>query len=148
LTFENSECKDGVNNKQLFMALKYPWVPIILEIGNYSKQAPNDSVINLSDFDTIEQLVDLVKFMDDDQYSAYFEWRKTDAFAQQQNWGCSLCQKLNTWALRFPLNNFTNGHNQHRYWDPEIEIFRKSYKDLYNWWMSDESNCNNSWTFD
>lgn len=97
LSFENSLCQDYVTEK-LFKILSLNVVPVVYGAVNYDVIAPPYSVIDVSKFKTVKNLVNYLKFLDENpkEYLKYFEWKKSyvNNFSQEPAL-CKLCQKLN-----------------------------------------------------
>lgn len=114
LSFENAICEDYVTEK-LFHILRQNIVPIVYGGGNYSKIAPPKSVINVMDFDSVEDLGKYLKFLDEnpEEYLKFFEWKKYYAIQiSRQPTVCEVCKKLNE-----PLKS-------------------KVYNNIVHWWAS------------
>lgn len=97
LSFENSVCKDYVTEK-LFFVLTRNIVPIVYGGADYERYTPPHSVIDVTKYSTVKELVDYLKFLDENpkEYLKYFEWKKsyyTDTTPQATL--CQLCEKLN-----------------------------------------------------
>lgn len=113
LSFENSNCKDYVTEK-LYNILKKNLVPIVYGGANYEKLVPPNSVIDISTFKTIKDLIKYIQFLDDDpkEYLKYFRWKTSYVIDTSNKYTlCKLCEKLN---------------------NPIIE--QQSYFDIVEWW--------------
>ncbi|KAB0792778.1 hypothetical protein PPYR_14737 [Photinus pyralis] len=95
LSFENSLCKD-YSTEKLYNALRKNVVPIVYGAGDYNMSAPPGSVINVADFETVEQLADHLWYLHENAtaYLEYFHWKKRYKIAKVQK-ACEICRKLN-----------------------------------------------------
>lgn len=100
LAFENSLCVDYASEK-LFRPLERWTIPIVFSgIKNLDDFAPPHSYIDANDYDTVEELVNYMKYLIENpkEYVKYLWWTKhyrvmtyfTDVYAY-----CDLCLKLN-----------------------------------------------------
>ena len=91
LGFENSKCEDYVTEK-FFDTLLTNMVPIVYGGVNYSLFPPK-SLINVEDFESIENLADYLKYLDSNitAYMEYFAWRK-DYWVQNNRFVTGFCQ--------------------------------------------------------
>lgn len=123
LSFENSICEDYITEK-MYNILDRNLVPIVYGGANYSKLAPPNSVIDVTDFKTVKQLASFLKRLDNntEEYLKYFEWKKDYTIDRTLNVPlCTLCAKL---------------HQQ--------PIGHKVYKNIGKWWAGDNKNkCKN-----
>lgn len=97
LSFENSVCKDYVTEK-MFYVLGRNIVPVVYGGADYERVAPPHSVIDATKFKTVKELVDYLKFLDDNpaEYLKYFEWKKDFvSYTLPEPAICELCRKLN-----------------------------------------------------
>ncbi|XP_019866722.2 alpha-(1,3)-fucosyltransferase C-like [Aethina tumida] len=96
LSFENSLCQDYVTEK-LFYLLNYNIVPVVYGGVDYNVMAPPHSVINVMDFETVPDLVNYLKYLDNNvtEYMKYFEWKKHYTVKSPKKVMCDLCAKLN-----------------------------------------------------
>ena len=62
LAFENSNCLDYITEK-LWRILDLGIVPIVMGGGNYTRDAPDKSVINVEDFSSVQELADYLIFL-------------------------------------------------------------------------------------
>ena len=62
LAFENSNCLDYITEK-LWRILDLGIVPVVMGGGNYTRDAPEHSVINVEDFDSVKELADYLIFL-------------------------------------------------------------------------------------
>ncbi|XP_076058074.1 alpha-(1,3)-fucosyltransferase C-like isoform X2 [Oratosquilla oratoria] len=99
LSFENSLCLDYATEK-FFDILKYDVVPVVYGFGNYIKQAPHHSYIDVLDFADVEDLAQYLKYLNsnDTAYNEYFEWKSyykvhTGWSNSMRSW-CELCRRL------------------------------------------------------
>jgi alpha-1,3-fucosyltransferase len=94
LSFENSLCEDYVTEK-FFKVLNYTIIPIVLGGANYSRIAPAKSFIDVIDFQSIAQLAEYIKYLDQNEtaYAEYFEWKNYFRTSMTlKNGFCQLCQ--------------------------------------------------------
>lgn len=121
LSFENSYCKDYTTEK-LYKILQRNIIPIVYGGGNYTAVTPPTSVINVEDFNNIEELAYFINYLNDnlDDYLEYFEWKKHYKIAiESKRVACKLCEMLN---------------------DPKLPP--KTYRNIHHWWFSKEmSQC-------
>jgi len=99
LSFENSLCQDYVTEK-LYKALEQYTIPLVFNgLKDKTKFAPPKSFINVDEFDTVEGLVDYLKFLINNprEYIKYFWWKKHYSIKRHlfRYTYCDLCQKLN-----------------------------------------------------
>lgn len=117
LSFENSHCRDYTTEK-LYKILQRNLVPIVYGGGDYKAITPPNSVINVEDFDNIEELAYFINYLNDnlEDYLEYFEWKKEyKVSTASKPVVCKLCEMLN---------------------DPTLPP--KVYKDINHWWFSKE----------
>ena len=62
LAFENSNCPDYITEK-LWRILDLPVVPIVMGGGNYRRDAPPHSVIDVNDFPHVKGLASYLNFL-------------------------------------------------------------------------------------
>ena len=62
LAFENSNCPDYITEK-LWRVLDLNIVPVVMGGGNYSRDAPENSVINVKDFPSAKALADYLTYL-------------------------------------------------------------------------------------
>lgn len=121
LSFENSYCKDYTTEK-LFRTLQRNVIPIVYGGGDYRQVAPPHSVINVEDFDSVENLANYLKELekDVDRYLQYFQWKKDYVIDGGVDITvCKLCEMLN---------------------DPNQPT--KTYTNINEWWFhSSKSGC-------
>ncbi|CAG2111592.1 unnamed protein product [Medioppia subpectinata] len=108
LSFENSLCKDYVTEK-LFKYASYDIIPVVYGSADYSLIMPNNSFINVKDFNTTEDLAKYLKLVSSDKqlYNSYMLWKKSycSQFVRFEYF-CNLCQKLNEDSARKPTNRW------------------------------------------
>lgn len=118
LSFENAFCDDYVTEKYWRNAIGNNVIPIVLGGANYSKVAIPNSFIDAQQFESVEALVEYLKFLDsnDEEYNSYFNWKdkfkmvpRTWPYSEQ--WLCDLCEIVNN--KKFPT---------------------KIYADISQWW--------------
>ncbi|XP_076058075.1 alpha-(1,3)-fucosyltransferase C-like isoform X3 [Oratosquilla oratoria] len=78
----------------------YDVVPVVYGFGNYIKQAPHHSYIDVLDFADVEDLAQYLKYLNsnDTAYNEYFEWKSyykvhTGWSNSMRSW-CELCRRL------------------------------------------------------
>ena len=76
LSFENIFCDDYITEK-LFKTLEHEIIPVVLGGGNYTRDAPPHSVINILDFSSPKALADYLIELgkDEERYYSYFRWK-------------------------------------------------------------------------
>lgn len=97
LSFENSVCKDYVTEK-LYYIFRKNVIPIVYGGADYAIVAPPHSVIDVQKYDTVKELVDYLKYLDENpkEYLKYFEWKNFYYIdTTQQTTLCQLCKQLN-----------------------------------------------------
>ena len=57
MAFENSNCQDYITD-DLWKILNSNIVPVVMGGGNYTRDAPEKSVINVNDFPSVKTLAD------------------------------------------------------------------------------------------
>ena len=94
LAFENSNCQDYITEK-LWRILDSNIVPVVMGGGNYTRDAPQNSLINVADFDTVQDLANYLIFLTEnpEEYLKYFTWKKHYDFYFTDPY-CTLCEKL------------------------------------------------------
>ncbi|CAG2101470.1 unnamed protein product [Medioppia subpectinata] len=108
LSFENSLCKDYVTEK-LFNMVQYDIIPVVYGSADYSLIMPNNSFINVKDFNTTEDLAKYLKLVSSDKqlYNSYMLWK--NSYCPQMThskYFCHLCHKLNEDSARKPTNRW------------------------------------------
>ena len=71
LAFENSNCPDYITEK-LWRILDSNIVPVVMGGGNYTRDAPKNSVINVNDFPSVKALADHLTYLTENPVSNYF----------------------------------------------------------------------------
>ena len=71
IAFENSNCQDYITEK-LWKALNMPVVPIVMGGGNYLRDAPPHSYIDVKDFEDVQALAEYLVFLDQNDVSKPF----------------------------------------------------------------------------
>lgn len=99
LSFENSLCMDYVTEK-LYRPLTQYVIPVVFNGGNTSRFAPPKSYINANDFDTVNDLVQYMKFLIDhpEEYVKYFWWKQYYTIKSHPTYPymlCDLCKRFN-----------------------------------------------------
>ena len=70
LAFENSNCRDYITEK-LWKTFSFPVVPIVMGGGNYFRDAPPHSYIDVVDFENVKALADYLIYLDNNDVSIY-----------------------------------------------------------------------------
>ena len=126
LSFENSLCIDYVSEK-FFRPLEEYNIPIVYNgVKNNSNFGPPKSFIDANNFETIEALVDYLKYLIDNprEYIKYFWWKKHYRVKTHNNYlyaFCNLCQKLN---------------------DENFMSQKLQYDDMHSWYNEDKCDQN------
>jgi hypothetical protein len=109
ISFENSDCKEYMTEKY-YRTLGQPIIPIVMGLGDYAKDGPPNSSINVNDFTSVKALADYIKLLDRDQdaYLSYFKW-KENFVAYKRLPYCELCAKLND--PNEPVMTYPNVHD-------------------------------------
>ncbi len=123
LSFENSYCRDYITEK-VFNLLDRVVVPIVYGGGNYTRDLPPNSVINIEDYESPKQLAEYLKYLDGHHgaYMQYFMWKSAyevhhNQLLLQNESFCNLCELVN-----------------------RETSFHSVYTDIDMWW-SKERNC-------
>jgi alpha-1,3-fucosyltransferase len=117
LAFENGFCIDYITEK-LYRTLLFDLVPIVLGGGDYLKQVPRHSVIDVRDFASPKELAHYLMYLQNHtrEYQKYFEWRKVYTVPSQAEMKrdplCRLCQILHNRTYVYK-QNFNFG----KYWN-------------------------------
>lgn len=91
-------CQDYVTEK-LFNVMKIMIIPIVYGGSDYTKFAPPHSYINANDFNTTQELIQYLHFLDKNpkEYIKYFWWKKHYKVMELGSieYGmCKLCEHL------------------------------------------------------
>ena len=99
LSFENNYCKDYITEK-FFNILNRTVVPIVYGGGDYTRDSPAHSYINIEEFPSpkhlAQHLLNLDK--DDESYMRYFDWKMEYSIWTKRAYTegfCKLCKILN-----------------------------------------------------
>ncbi|XP_046582771.1 alpha-(1,3)-fucosyltransferase C-like [Haliotis rubra] len=98
MALENSYCRDYITEK--FSASLAKWqIPIVAGGGDYNKVAPPHSFIDISDFNTLQELAEYLRYLDknDTAYNSYFDWHREYRLIGSnhiENLFCKLCEAL------------------------------------------------------
>lgn len=97
LAFENSFCEDYASEKFTETILDGHTVPIVMGGANYKKIGLPNSYVDVNDFDTIEDLANYIKYLDenDDAYNKHFEYKKLFKLSYPVSWSCKICEMIN-----------------------------------------------------
>ena len=68
LAFENSICTDYISEK-FWRNFNQPVIPVVMGGGNYLRDAPPNSYIDVNDFSTVEELANYLKSLQNDRVS-------------------------------------------------------------------------------
>jgi alpha-1,3-fucosyltransferase len=112
LSFENSLCQDYVSEK-LYKALQQYTIPLVFNgLKDKTLFAPPKSVIDVDEFDTVEDLVNYLKFLMSNprEYLKYFWWKKHYSVERHlfRHTYCDLCQKLNNDSFMAEKHQYEN----------------------------------------
>lgn len=128
LAFENSICPDYISEK-FWRNFNQPVIPVVLGGGNYSRDAPPHSYIDVNDFNSVKNLADYLKYLSENpkEYLAYFTWKYDYVMYQKNEW-CRLCEKLHDssepvhwysnmthWFYQHENGKCTHGTERHYY---------------------------------
>ncbi|KAG5676245.1 hypothetical protein PVAND_006094 [Polypedilum vanderplanki] len=119
LSFENSLCKDYITEK-IYRPLTQYVIPIVFNGGNTTLFAPPKSFINANDYDTVEDLVNYLEFLNNNpkEYIKYFWWKRYYYIKSHPVYQYTLCE------LCTKLNDETFMKSSHRY--PDINAWYKN----------------------
>ena len=70
IAFENSNCQDYITEK-LWKALNMPVVPVVMGGGNYLRDAPPHSFIDVKNFEDVQALAEYLIFLDENDVSLF-----------------------------------------------------------------------------
>lgn len=129
LSFENSICKDYVTEK-LFDRINNYVVPIVLNRSYYEERLPPYSVISVSDFSNMQELVRYLNYLDKNMtaYAEYFKWRY-EFVVNREYGGCATPKKCGFCGLCAFL------HRKQK--------TKKINKEIHRWWHED-SRCDST----
>ena len=98
LAFENSFCIDYISEKYWETLLDGNAVPIVMGGAEYSKVAIPKSFIDVMDFDSVEDLANYIKYLDenDEAYNEYHAWKARYKLGQPRSWSCKICEMINS----------------------------------------------------
>lgn len=87
LAFENSICPDYISEK-FWRNLNQPVIPVVMGGGNYFRDAPPHSYIDVNDFSSIEDLANYLKSLMNSRakYLEYFQWKYDYYMYQKDEW--------------------------------------------------------------
>ncbi|XP_031569178.1 glycoprotein 3-alpha-L-fucosyltransferase A-like [Actinia tenebrosa] len=104
LAFENSLCQDYISEKYWENALENELIPVVMGGADYDSIAIPDSFINVEDFETVKNLADYLKYLDqnDTAYNEYFQWKNMFKLSTPYTYGCALCTALNSRKAKQP----------------------------------------------
>lgn len=118
LSFENSLCTDYVTEK-LYNAMRQMVIPVVYSGADYARFAPPMSYIDANDFETVDELMEYLKYLDNNpkEYIKYFWWKEhyeisPDGSAAKDTF-CQLCMKLHS-------------KDSHHHF---------VYSDIHSWWV-------------
>ena len=119
LATEDAFCKDFITSTYYQTLIDGHSVPVVLGGADYKKWAIPNSYIDALEFETIEDLANHLKYLDqnDEVYNRYQKWREDYVLGPARSWSCEICRKIN-----------------------EEKIERKTYDKLGDWY-SIEENC-------
>ena len=95
LAFENSICEDYITEK-VWSRMSNGLVPVVLGGGNYARDLPPHSYIDVKDFASPRLLANYLKevIADHRKYAAYHEWRRSHVIFRHTIF-CGVCEYLN-----------------------------------------------------
>ena len=95
LAFENSICEDYITEK-LFSRMSQNLVPVVLGGGDYARDLPPHSYIDIADFASPKHLADYLLMLIDSpvEYAQYHVWRYDYAIGQHDEL-CVFCRYMN-----------------------------------------------------
>jgi hypothetical protein len=99
LSFENSLCLDYITEK-FWRALNWTVVPVAMggvSIEDYLKVAPPHSFIHVSQFSSVSELADRLKYLmnNHEEYNKYLEWTReyyAEVALSRHDTACQLCE--------------------------------------------------------
>ena len=93
LAFETSFCEDYASEKFTDTILDGH----VMGGASYKKISLPTSYIDVNDFDTIEDLANYIKYLDenDDAYNKHFEYKKLFKLGYPVSWSCKICEMIN-----------------------------------------------------
>lgn len=124
LAFEDSNCREFINENLFMNALDRNVLPIVMGAPHeyYKQMAPPQSYIHVEDFKPPKHLAEYLHLLDkkDELYTSHFKWKGTGEFHHNQNgsW-CQMCAMLH---------------------DEKFMSTRRWYKDV-NKWSRSEGMC-------
>lgn len=115
MAFENTLCEDYVTEKVLEV-MKYHVVPVVLGGADYTRFLPPGSYVNALDYESVEELVEYLKYLDrnEGEYMKFFWWK--DSYKVIGPNFCGLCEKITNVG--------------------ETPYFQQQYTDLEHWFKS------------
>lgn len=107
--FENALCSNYVTEK-FYNSLRRNIVPIVFGGSNYSNYAPPHSFIDVGDFESVEKLVEYIKFLDahPSEYIKYFWWKRYYEILPRRYGFCEVCQLINLPATKHRVKYYRN----------------------------------------
>lgn len=104
LAFENSLCYDYVSEKYWENALENELIPVVMGSADYGRVGIPGSYINVEDFETVRNLADYLKYLDqnDTAYNEYFQWKNVFKLSTPYTYGCALCSALHSRKAKQP----------------------------------------------
>ncbi|KAK3095661.1 hypothetical protein FSP39_017289 [Pinctada imbricata] len=76
MSFENSLCWDYVTEKSLQRIMPHYIVPVVRTYANHTLFHPPGSIVDTSQFDSIESLGNFLSSIEEESYKAFYSWRK------------------------------------------------------------------------
>lgn len=116
LSFENSLCRDYISEKGLHHIMKHDIIPIMRSGVNHSLFNPLNSFIDVNKFDSINQLVNHIRYLDwnESAYMEYMDWKKyyysEGMYNIYQEAFCEICKRAH-----------------------EPDKYYRIYDDIYEW---------------
>lgn len=102
LAFENSFCLDYYSEKFSETVLDGHTIPVVMGGAEYKEVGMPRSYIDVNDFDTIEDLGNYIKYLDEneDAYNRHFEFRKYYKLGKPRSWSCKICEMINSGTMK------------------------------------------------
>eukprot|EP01132_Coremiostelium_polycephalum_P002904 gene2904-3615_t len=133
--FENSMCRGYFSEKPIH-CYEAGTVPIVMMHPDTLQYLPRGSYIYVGDFDSAQELVDYLRYLDqnDDEYKKYFKWRTNKHIISEwmekikdvEQEECELARLYNQWRS----GNYFNVKQLHQY--KESECKSPDYHPIFN----------------
>lgn len=145
LAFENAyHCRDYITEKLYSNAYHNGALPVVWGASkeDYEDLTPPNSYIFAEDFDSVEQLLQYMRYLDknDTAYMEYFRWIKDKKYMsvdRERSW-CSLCRIVHGINVDdFHQSKFTSTNLSGPYISKGI--YPRTIPSLKNWWYKTEN---------